>query len=132
MPRGSFKYEDASTGGLQFQEGNVLIQYSRAVVFQYPPNRETKKQSDAFPALLWRGVRCDRDWNETGEEVEIPIRMGELEQVRPGKVQPRDFDNLAVMPEDLGSAVGTEGNCFHVESGAKFPKGWGILDESMR
>lgn len=131
MPRISFKHED-NKGSYGFQEGNVHILYSRAVAFQFPPNKQTGEQSDAFPALVWRGVKCDQEWNDTEEEFEVILRMGGFDQFHIGKVAPKDFDNKDAEPEDLGSAVGTEGNTFSPQGNVLLPRDWARMEESLR
>lgn len=132
MPRASLRYEDAAKGALGFQEGNVLIQKSVSAVFQYPPNSKSGIQSDAFCAIVWTGVKCTAEWEPTEEEVEIVHRIGGLDKIRPGKLNPKDFDNMDAEPEDLGNEVGTEGNALFMEEGGKLSKSWGLMDESMR
>lgn len=132
MPRGNFN--DASKGGLGFVEGYVQITRSTARVFQYPVNSQTGEQSDPFAALVWEGIKLTPEWKQqAGDDVHVEIvnRMGSLDQIRPGKLNPKDFDNVSVEPEDLGVEVGTEGNSFYMESGAKFNAGWGIMKESL-
>ena len=133
MARASFRHEDAAKGGLRFQEGTIVIRKSFATNFQYPPNRTTNEQSDPFPAIVWQGVRVNSD-NEPLEDqpVEIVQRVGELGKVRPGKLAPKDFDNMNVDPEDLGADVGVEGNALVVDDGVSLSRDWGRLDESMR
>lgn len=133
MPRGSFL--DASKGGgLGFQEGYVLIERSYSTVFQFPPNSKTNEQSDAFCALIWEGTKLDSEWNELpGDDngFQIINRMGGLDQVRPGKLVEKDFDNLDVEPEDLGNEVGVVGNSFVLEADAKFHQNWGKVKDSL-
>lgn len=137
MPRGSFKHEDASQGGAGFQEGNVQVIKSVVAVHQFPPNSKTNKQSDAFCAMRWTLKKLDSEWNElSGDEADtivvLPIRLGTLDQMRPGKLAPKDFDNLDVEPEDLGDEVDTEGNALFMTDGAKAGRGWAIMEESLR
>src|SRR5215471_16052596 len=133
MPRASFT-ETAGGGGFGFQEGHVRIDRSVAKVFQYPPNATTKEQSDPFTALVWTATKLDKEWNELpgdDNEVEILIRMGNVETCRPGMLKAKDFDNMNVEPEDLGDQVGTEGNCFSMEGDAKLGVGWREMKESL-
>lgn len=137
MPRGSFKHEDASQGGIGFQEGHVLVTKSVIAVHQFPPNSKTNEQSDAFCAMRWTLKKLDAEWNELGGDegdmtVVLPIRLGMLDQMRPGKLAPKDFDNLDVEPEDLGDEVDTEGNALFLVEGAKPGRGWAIMEESLR
>jgi hypothetical protein len=139
MPRGNFL--EASKGGVGFQEGFVHIDESFSTNFQYPPNSQTGKQSDPFCALVWRGTRLDSEWNELpgdDNQFEIVLRMGSgydkakgVTGVRPGKLAEKDFDNLDVEPEDLGSDVGVMGNSFFMEEGQKFSVGWEKMKESL-
>ena len=132
MPRGNLN--EVSKGGVAFQEGYIRIDRSVAKVYQYPPNATTKEQSDAFIALVWEGRRLTPEWQELpGEEnhVEIVFRMGDLDKIHPGILQPKDFDNMNAEPEDQGDAVGAEGNCFKQAADAKFSFGWGITKESL-
>lgn len=137
MPRGSFKHEDASQGGFGFQEGNLLITKSVIAAHQFPANSKTGEQSDPFCAMRWTGKKLDAEWNElAGDDADvtvvIPIRLGSLAEMRPGKLAPKDFDNLDVEPEDLGSDVDTEGNALYLSEGAKPGRGWAIMEESLR
>lgn len=137
MPRGSFKHEDSSQGGFGFQEGNALITKSVVAVHQFPPNSKTNEQSDAFTAMRWTLKKLDADWNELGGEdtdstVVLPVRLGTLDQMRPGKLSIKDFDNLDVEPEDLGEDVDTEGNALFIVDNAKPSRSWAILEESLR
>lgn len=132
MPRGNFN--EASKGGLGFVEGYVLIQRSTSKVYQYPMNSTTGEQSDAFPALVWEGIKLSPEWKPLpGDDntFEIINRMGTLDTIRPGKLDPKDFDNMDKEPADLGTEVGAEGNAFYMDAGAKFSMGWGIMKESL-
>lgn len=132
MPRADFR--EASKGGAGFQEGYVHITRSVSKVFQYPVNKETNEQSDAFAALIWEGTLLTPEWKPQQTEdntFEIIIRMGDLDKIRPGKLDPKDFDNLQVDAQDLGNAVGTEGNTFYLEAGAKFGAAWAHMKESL-
>jgi hypothetical protein len=135
MPRGDFN--QASKGGAGFVEGYVHVQRSVSKVYQYPPNSQTKEQSDPFVAMVWDCVSLTPEWkvkvdpDGNPETVEIIHRMGDLEKIRPGKLDPKDFDNVDVEPVDLESAVGVEGNSFYFEQGAKFGPGWAIMKESL-
>src|SRR5262245_17822408 len=133
MPRANFREIQKGFG---FQEGFVRIDRSVAVVYQYPPNRETKEQSEPFIAMSWEYTSLDSEWNVKGDEDEqqnepIIIRMGDLSTMRPGKLDPKDFDNMDVLAEDLGSDVGTEGNTFFWDADAKFNRNWGALQASL-
>lgn len=142
MPRASFS--DVSKGGAGFQEGRVLILSSYSTMFQYPVNSKTGQQSDPFPALVWKGHRLDNEGKvvEDSEgnptEVEIIHRMGSKDEagefpVRPGRLDPKDFDNLDTEPEDLGAdEIGVQGNSFVLDQGAKFGAGWGYIEESLK
>lgn len=137
MPRGSFKHEDASQGGFGFQEGALLLTKSVIAVHQFPPNSKSGEQSDAFTAMRWTGKKLDSEWNELGGDetdtmVVIPMRLGTTAEMRPGKLAPKDFDNLDVEPEDLGEDVDTEGNALYLTEGAKPGRGWAIMEESLR
>jgi len=132
MPRANFR--EVQGGGFGFQEGHVRIERSVAKVFQYPPNSTTKEQSDPFTALVWTATKLDREWNDLSgddNEVEILIRMGNVETCRPGQLKPKDFDNMNVEPEDLGDQVGTEGNCFFMEVDTKLGAGWREMKNSL-
>ena len=141
MPRASFS--DVSKGGLGFQEGRILVLDSYSTMFQFPPNSKTAEQSDAFPALIWKAVRVDdngkprEDAEGNKEEVEVIHRMGSIDEagtyaIRPGKLNPKDFDNTDVEPEDLGTDLETKGNSFVVDTGAKFAIGWGFIDDTLK
>ncbi len=134
MPRASFSDTPKSGGGFGFQEGRVLITESYSTVFQYPPNSQTGKQSKAFCALVWKGQKLDREGNPLEmEDVEIVHRMGNLENIRPGKVAAKDFDNLDVEPEDLGRELDVRGNSYHVEPDQKVGSmGWAIFEDTLR
>lgn len=135
MPRGNFN--EAAKGGAGFVDGYVLITSSVATVFQYPINQTTKIQSAPFPALVWKGLKLTAEWQEkedadgNPETFEIVNRMGDLDECRPGQIDPKDFDNLEIDAEDLGKAVGTEGNVFFLEQDKKFSRGWFIMKESL-
>ncbi len=135
MARGSFKHEDAQQGGFGFQEGNLLITKSVIAVHQFPPNAKTNEQSDPFVAMRWTGKKLDSEWNEFAgdddQSVVIPIRLGTISEMSPGHLEPKDYDNLAVEPKDLGNDVDTEGNALLTE-GAKTGRGWAIMEESLR
>jgi hypothetical protein len=142
MPRASFS--DVSKGGLGFQEGRVLVVESYSTMYQFPPNSTTGEQSDAFPALVWKGPRLDDNGKPVEDSdgnipfVEIVHRMGNLDEdgktyhVRPGKLDPKDFDNMDVEPQDLGTEMGVKGNSFILESPAKFAINWGFIEESLK
>jgi hypothetical protein len=136
MPRGSFKHEEAQQGGFGFQEGNLLITKSVVAVHQLPPNSKTGEQSAPFTCLRWTGVKLDSEWNEIDGEAPVvlaaELRLGNTEQVRPGKLDAKDFDNLDVEPEDLGDEVDTEGNAVYLVEGAKLNRSWAIMEESLR
>lgn len=143
MPRASFS--DVSKGGLGFKEGRILVLRSFSTMFQYPPNSKTNEQSDAFPALVWEGLKLNdegkviEDGEGNQEEVQVVHRMGGKDEsnnyaIRPGKLAEKDFDNTDVEPEDLGSDVDPDvkGNSFYVDAGAKFSMGWGFIDDSLK
>lgn len=137
MPRGSFKFEDAQQGGFGFQEGYLQIVKSVIAVHQFPVNSKTGEQSDAFVAMRWTGKKLDAEWNElAGEETDttvvIPIRLGTVSEMAPGKLAAKDYDNLDVEPENLGNEVDTEGNALFMVEGAKVGRGWAIMEESLR
>src|SRR5262249_1085364 len=133
MPRANFR--ETQGGGFGFQEGNIRIDRSVARVFQYPPNSQTKEQSDPFTALVWTATKLDKEWNEfPGDEdntVEVLLRMGTTDTCRPGKLAPKDFDNMNIDAQDLGADVGTEGNCFYLEDGTKLGIGWKAMKDSL-
>lgn len=133
MPRGDFR--EASKGGAGFQEGYVHITRSVSRVFQFPKNQSTGEQSEPFTALVWEGTLLTPEWKPQDIEdntFEIILRMGDLEKMRPGKLDPKDFDNLSVEPQDMGSTVGAEGNTFYLEAGAKFGAAWAYMQESLQ
>src|SRR5215471_4293441 len=132
MPRANFR--ETAGGGFGFQEGHVRIERSVSKVFQYPPNSQTKEQSDPFTALVWTATKLDREWNELpgdDNEVEVVLRMGTVDSCRPGMLKAKDFDNMNVEPEDLGDQVGTEGNCFFMEVDTKLGAGWREMKNSL-
>ncbi len=117
MPRISFS--NVERIGLGFRDGRVRITESTSQVYQYPPNKTTHEQSDAFTAIVWKGVKLNRDDGteiidpQTGEPEEIEpivIRMGDLKDLHPAMLDEKDFDNTEVTPTDLGDEVGTAGN----------------------
>lgn len=141
MPRASFS--DVAKGGAGFQEGRIRVLESYSTMFQYPPNSTTHEQSEAFPALVWRAVRVDdngkprQDGDGNDIEVEVVHRMGSIDEaghynVRPGKLDAKDFDNTDVEPQDLGTDLETRGNSYVMDEGAKFHIGWGFIDESLK
>ena len=143
MPRASFS--DVSKGGLGFKEGRILVLRSFSTMFQFPPNSKTNEQSDAFPALVWEGLKLNdegkvvEDAEGNQEEVQVIHRMGGKDEsgnyaIRPGKLAEKDFDNTDVEPEDLGGDVDPDvkGNSFYVDAGAKFSMGWGFIDDSLK
>lgn len=141
MARASFS--DVSKGGMGFQGGRVHVDRSFSTMFQYQPNSTTGEQSAAFPALVWKAHRLDEngaakeDQEGNKEEVEIVHRMGGADDngnysVRPGKLNPRDFDNTDVEPDEVDDEPGSEGNSFILDAGAKFGAGWGHMEESLK
>lgn len=137
MPRAGFgflnpaNYQEDTGGG--FREGLVRIDESHFVVHQKnarkPKDNETaeekkKREEEAaknvpHPALRWKGTRLDPDTQEpitdhegVEEKVEIVLGMGSkaLDKIHPGGAESVDSEEV----EDLGDAVGTEGNTIYV------------------
>lgn len=138
MPRVGFKHEDAQQG-YGFKEGWARVQKSRVAVHQYPPSKDPKKgQSDAFTAMRWTLELLDSNRQPKHDEdgapmIEIlPIRLGEIGEIRPGQIDPKDFDNLDVEAKDLGKEVNTEGNAIFAEPDKKVQRGWAIMEASLR
>lgn len=142
MPRGNFN-EASKGGGLGFQEGRILVFASYSTWYQYPPNSTTGKQSDEFPALVWDAYRLNDAGKiikgEDGEPVEVEVvhRMGGKDEttkkfnIRPGKLDAKDFDNLDVEPEEVDEEVGARGNTFIMDTGAKFSRAWGFIKDTL-
>ncbi len=131
MPRGSLKHEDAMQAGF-IQEGNVEITSSVVAIHQFPPNSKTGVQSDAFTAVRWTVKKLNEDWSEQdeGASEQINIRLGKVEDMRPGNLtKPDDLDEE---PEDLGSEVETEGNSLYVEPDKRVGRNWAAMEESLR
>lgn len=124
-------YQEDTGGG--FREGLVRIDESHFVVHQKnarkPKDNETaeekKKREEEeaknipHPALRWKGTRLDPDTQEpmtdhegVEEKVEIVLGLGgkALDKIHPGGCESFDSDEV----EDLGDAVGTEGNTIYV------------------
>lgn len=135
MPRPSFSDVSKQFG---FQEGRIIIEESYSTDYQYPANAATKEQSDAFCAMVWKARRTDKDGNPLdGEdnEVEIVIRMGDGKTIRPGQIDPKDFDNLDIEAKEVRGEkpeVGSQGNSFCVDQGSRFNMGWGVMEASLK
>jgi hypothetical protein len=121
-----------------FKEGIVVVDKSRVAIFQYPaPKDNPKEQSDAFTCVIWDVTKLDKDLNiiqlaENEQPTRIISRLCKPESGRPGQLKEKDFDDMDVTPKDLGSEVGTEGNCLFLEDGQKVEgSGWSKLEESL-
>ena len=64
------------------------------------------------------------------ESVTVPIRLGTLDTIRPGKLKNPDDINEEI--EDLGNEIDTEGNSVFGETGAKVSGNWGQMEQSLR
>jgi hypothetical protein len=138
MARVGFKHEDAQSG-FGFQEGWARIQKSRVAVHQYPKSKDPKKaQSDKFTAMRWTLALLDSQRQPKHDDQDapmieiLPVRLGPTDEIRPGQIDPKDFDNLDVEAKDLGDAVDTEGNAIFAMPDKKIQRGWAIMEESMR
>lgn len=135
MPRPSFSDVSKQFG---FQEGRIIIEESYSTDYQYPMAAGSREQSDPFTAMVWKARRTDKDGNALeGEdnEVEIVIRMGDGKTIRPGQIDPKDFDNLDIEAKEVRGEkpeVGSQGNSFCVDQGSKFNMGWGIMEGSLK
>ena len=132
MPRVSMKPEDAMGAGF-FQEGNVEIVKSVCAVHQFPPNSKTGVQSEPFTALRWTIKRLGEDWSELesdNDELEnVTVRLGNLENVRPGNLD--DPDDTDCLPTDEGREIDTEGNSIYGDDGSKLFGTWKAMAESL-
>ena len=133
MPRVSSAPEDAYKGaGRGFIEGFGEIINAKAVVFQYPPQKEAKNDRPAGyqdPPALFAELSIQRltpDQKPDGSEPETVLlkiagpnaTTGELDTVHPGNYPDGDINQD---PEDCGGDLGAEGNTVYaVKDGFQF------------
>lgn len=107
MARASFAKKDQSTS-FGFEEGIAEVRESCIKVHQYPPNKNTGKQSDPFVCLQWGLQRLNEELDAEGGEDELIYHefriSSNLEKARPGQDD-----------EDLGDEVDTQGNTLCVD-----------------
>lgn len=129
MPgRGSFSHKDAMSG-FGFQEGYVEVNRAVVAVHQFPPNSKTGLQSDPFTAVRFSCTKLNEDYSEPDNPdiVDIIIRLGKLDSIRPGNVDTPDAEDV----QDEGSEVDTEGNTAYFEDGARVSSNWGDFEASL-
>lgn len=131
MPKVSSASEDFYEPKLGFQDGWGGVKECRAVVFQYPPNRDSGEQFPEFLAARLLIQKYDDQGNPTDDEpLEKILRIEkDLSRMRPGQAASRDDAD----PSDLGAELGTEGNAVYGEEGAKINtnSAWAVFTKSL-
>jgi hypothetical protein len=146
MPRVSSAPEDAYHLAGKFADGWAKITDAKALVFQFPPTKETKGNRQAGqqdpPALyveLTLQRYSDGEGNKTAAEPDTkllglakPDKMtGALDAVHPGNYPD---GNVEADPVDCGSELGAEGNTVYaVQDGYQFNDkcGWMAFTASL-
>ena len=131
MAKASLSSKDASKGSFGLQEGNVEITAAVCKVHQYPPSKETGKQSDPFACVQLTFRKLDNDGDQLPDEQEevMEFGIGKLEKFHPGLAKNAEDDD----PKDAGDEVDVEGNCIYSVEGAAIHKNskWMRLAESL-
>ena len=130
MPKASFASKDQYHLSLGFQEGWAEIVAASTQVYQFPPNKETGKQSPPFLAQVIVFQKTDEKGVRTSDEpIQNEIKIeGDLNKMRPGRAKSRDDQE----PEDLSDELGTTGNCVFSEGAKVSDKSpWGVLSKSL-
>lgn len=132
MARVSFAVADAdNSSGFGIQEGHIEIIGAITKVHQYPPNKNSGDQGEAFPCVQLEFAKTDKDGNRTDEDtVKQEFGVGKLTKFHPGMANGSDDQD----PTDQGDEVDTEGNClFAIDENSKLHKTskWMILVDSM-
>jgi hypothetical protein len=118
MPKGSFATKDAYEVSLGFQEGWGAVTNAVICVHQYNPDKTTGDQLPPFLALALTIQRTDDAGKETDDDpVTEYLKVDkDLDKARPGNADGAEDED----PEDLGDALGTEGNTIWCNDGYKF------------
>lgn len=114
MAKASFASKDFYSPGI-FTDGNLRVIDARTVVAQYPPSRDTGEQTAPFLGAELTIQPLDASGQSTDDDpLKKLLRIeGNLDKMRPGLAESRDDDS----PEDMGDALGAEGNCVFAEEG---------------
>ena len=111
--KASMNPKDAPQSSLSFGEGWGRIISAKAAVHQLPPNKESGQQEDAAVKVFIEIQHTDEKGNPTGAEPIIEYfkaagvgKDGSF-TITPGKAKSR----TDATPKDMGSEIGTEGNC---------------------
>ena len=119
MPRVSSAPEDAFHFKGTFEEGWGEVTDAKAVVFQYPPNKDTSKQD---PPALYCELTIQRLTDGEGAKAPSPPEQVLLKIAGPDKLDgtlsachPGNYPdgNLDADPVDCGGELGAEGNTLY-------------------
>jgi hypothetical protein len=131
MAKTSLNPKDAQQGGLSFGEGWATVTSAKSAVHQLPPSKTSGEQESPATKLVLELQRCGEDGKSDGTDPVIeylavcrPNKETGLLVTTPGLAKSRTDPN----PKDLGSEVGTEGNCFVGPAPYKTSKGATFID----
>ncbi len=83
MPRVSYHPDDSYRGGYDVPEGLAEITGAKALIHQFPPNKETGEQQDAMTKAAIEFQPLDKDGHPDGDVVEQLYKFGKTSQVLP-------------------------------------------------
>lgn len=116
MAKASLRAQDGQEGIVGFGEGWGLVVSAKSAIHQFDASKRTGEQTAASCKVILELQHCDANGKSDGSDTIIEYlnacnpdkQTGDI-ATHPGKAKSRDDAN----PKDMGTEIGTEGNCLY-------------------